>query len=254
MTTVITSINQKGGVGKTTTAMLTAETLAGGCLAGATTETRVLLIDFDPLGTLSDIMLERYGVSAEYTVTDWLTGAGPALASWTRLGYSSISILPADNRLEDVLSEMAVNPAKVFDLRNMVKQYCGLFDLIVIDAPPSLSALAWAAIIAADLVVVPTLLDRTSVKGAQNVMRQIDDLRAQLGMAPAMIGTVANMADMRVVKHRDALSLLAAAGMPRLLGTLPVRQGRNAFEALRAAFQPISNELESAITAARTPA
>ena len=67
------------------------------------------MIDFDPLGTLSDLMLERYDVTAEYTVTDWLTGAGPALGSWTRLG-NGMYILPADNGLEDVLSEMAVQP------------------------------------------------------------------------------------------------------------------------------------------------
>ena len=124
----------------------------------------------------------------------------------------------------------------------------GLFDLIVIDAPPSLSALAWAAIIAADLVVVPTLPDRTSVKGAQNVMRQIEDLRSQLGMAPAMIGTVANMVDLRIVKHREALGLLTADGMPRMLGTLPVRQGRNSFTALQAAYRPIADALVDAIT------
>jgi chromosome partitioning protein len=240
--TTVTFINQKGGVGKTTTAMLTAETITG--FYGPKT----LLIDFDPLGTLSDIMLERYDRRAEYTVTDWLTGTSPALGSWTRLG-NGMYILPADNSLEEVLSEMSSNPGKVFDLRNMLKKYCTTdFDLVIIDAPPSLSALAWAAIIAADLVVMPTLPDKTSVKGAQNVMRQIDDLRAQLGMAPAMIGTIANMVNPRIAKHSEALQLLTAAGMPKMLGALPIRQGRKSWTELKIAFKPVANELVDAAT------
>lgn len=252
--TTITFINQKGGVGKTTTTMLTGEWIAGGKPAGTMKETKVLLIDFDPLGSLSDLMLERYDVRAAYTVTDWLTGTAPAENAWTRLGYSSMHILPADNGLEDVLSEMAVNPGKIFDLRNMIQQHCQFFDVVLIDAPPSLSSLAWAAIIAADLVVVPTLLDKTSIKGTRKVLGQIADLRNQLGMAPAMIGTVANMFDKRVGKHHEALADLTADGMPALLGTLPVRQGRNAFADLKAAYKPVANRLEEAIFARPEPA
>lgn len=252
--TTITFINQKGGVGKTTTTMLTAESLAGGKFAYATHETRVLLIDLDPLGSLSDIMLERYEVEAQYTVSDWLNGSAPVLGAWTRLGHSSMYLLPANNGLEESLNEMSANPGKVFDLRNMIQQYCTGFDLVLIDAPPSLSALAWAAIIAADLVVVPTLLDRTSIKGTQNVLRQIADLRDQIGMAPAMVGTIANMYDSRVDKHRAALDLLTAMGMPKMLGTLPVRQGRRAWRQLKAEYSPIADTLMDALQPILVPA
>jgi chromosome partitioning protein len=241
-------INQKGGVGKTTNALLAAEHMAD---AGRT----VLLIDFDPLGTASDIMLAKYAQGPQnYTAAAWIGDQTDGrCVPWTHL-RDRLALIPADNGLEDVLVAMSKDEQKVFDLRMKISQELqGFWDVVVIDAPPSLSALAWAAIIAADLLVVPTLPDMTSVKGLRNVMRQIDDLRGQLGMAPALIGVVANMVNARITKHREALAALQADGMPPLLGMLPLRQGRDAWTELRAAYTPIAQALAAAMPA-RVPA
>jgi len=236
--TTITTINQKGGVGKTTVTALAGEALGNAC--------PVLLIDLDPLGTLSDIMLPRYNRTAQRTVTDWLQGRAALADAAVRL-TEGLHILPADNGLEDVLADMSAHPAKVFDLRDAIGREAHQYGLILIDAPPSLSALAWAAIIAADMIVVPTLADRTSVKGLKNILKQIEDVRANLGMAPTLIGVVANMVDERVVGDREALAQLAERGMPEVLGKLPRRRGRDALPALRRAFSPIAHRLREAI-------
>lgn len=239
MTTVITSINQKGGVGKTTLTMLTSDLMHGAL------GPRTLLIDLDPLGTLSDLMLSRYGATAQRTVTDWLRGSSSLEEARTFL-CGGTYLLAADNGLEDVLTDIAADPAKVFNLRDMISQQCGAFDLILIDAPPSVSSLAWAAIIAADMIIVPTLADMTSVKGLGNIMRQIEDLRANVGTAPTLIGVVANMVD-RTLKAQTALQALQAPDMPPLLGTLPKRSGRDAWTELKRAYKPIAQVLFDAL-------
>ena len=238
--TTVTYINQKGGVGKSTLTALSGEVLAE---AGGP---HLLMIDLDPLGTLSDTMLAKYGTQARHTVTDWLTGSAAFADAVTDL-TAGLHLLSADNRLEDVLSDMASNPGRVFDLRRSIAADCAAYDLVFIDAPPSLSALAWAAIIAADVIVVPTLPDTTSVKGLHNVMRQIEDVRANLHMAPTLIGTVANMVDRRVLADRAALAALAEPGMPPMLGTLPRRRGRRAWTQLQQEFRPIAGRLVSAV-------
>ena len=237
--TTITTINQKGGVGKTTVTALAGEALQDAFGP-------VLLIDFDPLGTLSDTMLARYGQTAQHTVTDWLK-AGVLLADAAVPLTPGLHILPANNGLEDVLTDMSASPGKVFALRSAIQTQAHRYGLILIDAPPSLSALAWAAIIAADMVVVPTLADLTSVKGLTNVLHQIDDVRANAGMAPTLIGVIANMVDERVLSDRAALAALTQPGMPQVLGKLPRRRGRTAQTDLRNAFSPIAQKLVKAI-------
>lgn len=243
-TTIVSVSSQKGGVGKSTATMLAAE-------AFVTLGLRVLMVDFDPLGTLSDVMLTRYGFGFPadelWTVKDWLGITdepsqaayldAKRVASQLRPG---LYLLPTDNGLEDVLNELSADPGKLYALRDAIRARAGWFDVVVIDAPPSVSALAWAALVAADVVVVPTLPDMTAIKGLRNVIRQIDDVRVNLGEAPTLVGVLANMVNTRIASDREAMEELQTGDMPRLLGTLPRRRGRRAWAELTAAFAPIA--------------
>ena len=108
-------------------------------------------------------------------------------------------------------------------------------------------ALAWLLLA---LVVVPTLADMTSVKGLTNVMAQIEDIRSNVGLAPSLVGAVANMVDERVLADRRAIEALTAANMPQLLGKLPRRRGRDAWSQLLLAFEPVAETLDAILNCA----
>jgi chromosome partitioning protein len=138
MAHVIAVSNQKGGVGKTTTVVNLA---AFAALAGRTT----LVIDSDPQGNASSVLAGHRGDSASI-----YGGARPRATA-----QSGLSVIPAGPDLLDQEQALVRAPNGRFVLREMLLPLRAVFDLIIIDCPPTLTLLPTNALLAADALIVP---------------------------------------------------------------------------------------------------
>ena len=181
---MITSvINQKGGTGKTTTAVNLASALVR-------KKKKVLLIDMDPQGNLSYSL----GINDfEFSISDALLKKKKI--SEIVIEREGISIVPTDRRLSD-LEFGKRNKISEFLLRDVLRKV-RTYDYVIIDCPPSLSALTLNALSAADNVVIPIQLDVFSIQGLEQIMDTISEVRSTLNKKLKVAGILPVLVDGR---------------------------------------------------------
>ena len=188
MAITIAVANQKGGVGKTTTAVNIAGALAR---AGAPT----LLIDLDPQGNATTSLgLKKQGVGA--TVYDVLAGSVPARAAVQPTGRALFSVIPTNEDLAGAEIELAQVDRREWQLADCLAG-AGDFDYILIDCPPSLGLLTVNALCAADYVLIPLQCEYLALEGLAQLKGTVDRVREHLNHRLAMIGVVTTMYDGR---------------------------------------------------------
>ena len=178
----IAIINLKGGTGKTTTTVnLAAELQHRG--------KRVLCIDADPQHNLTDF----YGADTEdTTITDLLAGrVGSAGLLVQRIG-SGLGVVPSDLSLCEIDIEAVRRGISLRTVRGLCEEVAGQFDVCLIDCPPSFTAASIAALVAADEVILPVTVDAFAVGGAQEIVRQVDNL-ATVNPALRVLGLLVTM-------------------------------------------------------------
>jgi chromosome partitioning protein len=193
MARVIAVTNQKGGVGKTTTTINLAASLA---LA----DQRVLLVDVDPQGNLTSGVGLRGHTSPAGTIYDGITAD---LATLDRSAFildtsvAGLKAIAADRNLTGAEIELVSYPNREQRLRDFLAPLRDGFDYVLIDCPPSLGLLTLNALVAADAVLIPLHCEYFALEGLADLVATLRRVRASLNPALDIEGVLLTMHDER---------------------------------------------------------
>lgn len=186
---IIAIANQKGGVGKTTTAIN-----LSACLAEA--GQKVLAVDFDPQGnSTSGLGLERGDI--DNTIYELLVGECEIEECIITDVYDNLDVLPSDVNLAGAEIELLEMENKESLLRYYLSKIQQQYDFIIIDCPPSLSILTINALTAADTVLVPIQCEYYALEGLNQVLKTVNLVQKKLNPSLEMEGVVFTMYDAR---------------------------------------------------------
>ena len=190
---VFAVVNQKGGVGKTTTAVNLAASLAA-------SERASLLVDLDPQANASS----AFGVSAPTVqVYDVISGSTRALDAVVATELSHLHLLPAGEDLSGAEIELVGAESREARLRSGLAPLRALYDYILIDCPPSLGLLTLNALVASDAVLIPLQGEYYALEGLARLQRTIERVRAAFHAGLELEGIVLTMFDRRANLSRQ---------------------------------------------------
>ncbi len=183
---VIAIANQKGGVGKTTTAINLAASLA---LAGE----KILLVDTDPQGNTTS------GLGAEHSggLYDLMTGRRGAVDAITATAVENLYVISSSDDLLGLEIELVDMEGREGTLHEKIKGVRDAFRYIFIDCPPSLGLLTLNALVAADTVLVPMQCEYYALEGLGKLTRTLKLVRGSFNSALEIEGILLTMYDLR---------------------------------------------------------
>jgi len=201
VTTVFAVANQKGGVGKTTSSVNLAASLAA-------TRKRVLLIDSDPQGNAtSGSGVDKHGV--ENTIYDVLVDEVQIEAAIVKTPEASgFDLIVANEDLTAAEVQLLDMKMKEFRLRNALARIKNRYDYILIDCPPSLNMLTVNALTAADSVIVPLQCEYYALEGLTALLNTIEKIRSVLNPKLHIGGILRTMYDPRNSLSNDVSNQL----------------------------------------------
>ena len=197
MSTVIGVVNQKGGVGKTTTSVNIAAGL--GALGK-----KVLLIDFDPQGNATT----GYGIkkkSLDVTTYDVIMGERRPQEAIIPTRYKNVSIMPATNQLCAAEQQLFGVEQRTTQLRKAVLQIRDDYDIVIVDCLPSLGILATNALLAVDTIIVPMVCEHFALEGLAQLMQTVKSVKKKANPKLTIMGIVFTMLDKRLLASNEIM-------------------------------------------------
>lgn len=186
---IIAIANQKGGVGKTTTAINLSASLAE-------KGRKVLAIDMDPQGNMSSgLGLDKDSIDG--TIYDMIIGEADVEEVIHKDTIENLDILPSNVDLSAVEIEMIDVENKEFVVKNSIQKIRDNYDYIIIDCPPSLSLLTVNAMTTADSVLVPIQCEYYALEGLSQLIHTVELVKSRLNPVLEIEGVVFTMYDAR---------------------------------------------------------
>jgi chromosome partitioning protein len=208
MATTITVLSQKGGTGKTTTVRTLTDIFRR-------IDLRVLAVDLDPQGNLSDYL----DVDPDATPT-----IGEVLSGTAKIREADHGgIIPANLGLAEAELMLGGKMGRELTLKKALREIKGDYDLVLIDCPPALGLLTVNALVASDYAVLSAEAQYFALQGVEQALEVIELARENLNPDLQLLGIVLNIADMRTRHSREAFESLRHHYGDKLLDTA-VRQ------------------------------
>ncbi len=215
---VIALVNQKGGVGKTTTSINLAASL--GVL-----NKKVLLIDLDPQGNASTGVGINKG-DVDKSIYDLLLGRCLANQAIVKTNFKNLSIIPATINLAgadiELIEKSKLNPEfqKNFQLKLAISQISNLYDFIIIDCPPSLGLLTTNALTASNSVLIPVQCEFFALEGIMQLLNSIMLAQKKLNPSLEIEGVLLTMLDSRTNLGLEVVEEIRGFFKERVYNTL----------------------------------
>ncbi len=188
---IITIANQKGGVGKTTTAVNLGASLA---LSGRP----VLLVDMDPQSNLTSGVGLKGQTSPEGSIYHALVGEATDLAPFiVPTAVANLSLVPADRNLTGAEIELVTLPDRETRLRRLLRPVADRFDYVIVDCPPSLGLLTLNGLVAADAILITLHCEYYALEGLAELVSTLRRVRSSLNRHLDIEGVLLTMYDDR---------------------------------------------------------
>jgi chromosome partitioning protein len=216
---ILSISNQKGGVGKTTTAINLATSLA---LA----DQRILVVDVDPQGNLTSGLGLKAATREAGTIYDSLMADPPTPPPVLRTSIDKLSLIPANRDLAGAEIELVNQSHRESRLRQVLASIRDDYDYIIVDTPPSLGLLTLNALVAADAVLIPLHCEYFALEGIADLVTTLKRVRSALNPHLDIQGVLLTMYDDRTNLGQQVARDIRAFFQERVFATVIPRNIR----------------------------
>ena len=230
---IIAIVNQKGGVGKTTTTINLGASLAE-------LGRKVLLVDFDPQGALSvGLGVSAHDLKQEETVYQILMDAQSDIEKVIlKTSIPGMDLLPANKDLAGAEVTLVNEMAREYFLKRRLAAVSDYYDIILIDCQPTLGLLTLNALTAAEGVIVPLQCEFFALRGFAQLQENLERVRISLNPTLKLVGILATMYDKKTLHSREVLERILEAFPDKVFETVIAQTVR--FPETTVAGEPIT--------------